>query len=68
VLRIKRRKGEQLLIDGDMTVEILDVKGGQVTLGFAFDPRHTIYRMEKVRPSETKPGVTANSNTKPSSS
>ncbi|MCP5405308.1 MAG: carbon storage regulator [Pseudomonadaceae bacterium] len=46
MLLITRRPGEAIVINGDITVKVVDIRGGRVKLGFEFPQGNTVYREE----------------------
>jgi carbon storage regulator len=46
MLLITRREDEAIVINGNITVKVLEVRGGRVKLGFEFPPGSTVYRQE----------------------
>jgi carbon storage regulator len=46
MLVLSRRIGEQIVINNDIVVTVVSVKGNQVRLGFNAPPEVTIYREE----------------------
>jgi carbon storage regulator len=46
MLVLSRRVGEQIVIQDDIVVTVVSVKGNQVRLGFNAPPEVTIYREE----------------------
>lgn len=46
MLLITRRTGESIIINGNIEVKIVDVRGGRVKLGFEYPEGNTVYRQE----------------------
>ena len=46
MLALSRKKGEALMINNDIEITVLEVKGDQVKLGIAAPKEVTIYRKE----------------------
>ena len=46
MLALSRKKGEALMINNDIEITVLEVKGDQVKLGIAAPKQVTIYRKE----------------------
>jgi carbon storage regulator len=46
MLLITRRENEAIVINGSITVKVLEVRGGRVKLGFEFPAGSTVYRQE----------------------
>ncbi|MEC9291826.1 MAG: carbon storage regulator CsrA [Pseudomonadota bacterium] len=46
MLLITRRQDESVIINGDIEVKIVDVRGNRVKLGFEFPDGSTVYRKE----------------------
>ena len=46
MLLITRRDGEAIVINGSITVQVVEIRGGRVKLGFEFPPGNTVYREE----------------------
>lgn len=46
MLVLSRKTGEQIVIDGDIVVTILAIRGGRVRIGFAAPPAVGIRRAE----------------------
>jgi carbon storage regulator len=46
MLLITRRETEAIVINGSITVKVLEVRGGRVKLGFEFPAGSTVYRQE----------------------
>jgi|GEM_PF-250026 len=46
MLLITRRTGEAIVINGDIEVKVLEVKGGRVKLGFEYPSGSTVFRQE----------------------
>jgi carbon storage regulator len=46
MLLITRRENEAIVINGAITVKVLEVRGGRVKLGFEFPAGSTVYRQE----------------------
>jgi len=46
MLLITRRESEAIVINGSITVKVLEVRGGRVKLGFEFPAGSTVYREE----------------------
>ena len=53
MLVLTRKLGESIVIDGQITVSVVDVTGGRVRLGISAPPRVTVDRQEvHERPKE----------------
>ncbi|MFZ2587965.1 MAG: carbon storage regulator [Alphaproteobacteria bacterium] len=46
MLLITRRPDEAIVINGSITVKVVDIRGGRVKLGFEFPEGNTVYREE----------------------
>ena len=46
MLYLVRKLGESIIINNNIRVEVVDVKGGSVKLGFEFPPDATVLRAE----------------------
>ena len=46
MLLITRRENEAIVINGSITVKVLEVRGGRVKLGFEFPAGSTVFREE----------------------
>lgn len=46
MLLITRREKETIVINGDIEVTIVEVRGGRVKLGFEYPEGNTVYRKE----------------------
>lgn len=46
MLLITRREAEAIVINGQIHVKIMEIKGGRVKLGFEFPAGNTVYREE----------------------
>ena len=46
MLYLVRKLGESIIINNNIRVEVVDVKGGSVKLGFEFPPDSTVLRAE----------------------
>lgn len=46
MLLITRRVGESIIVNGDIELKIVDVRGGRVKLGFEYPEGNTVYRKE----------------------
>jgi carbon storage regulator len=46
MLLITRRENEAIVVNGTITVKVLEVRGGRVKLGFEFPPGSTVFREE----------------------
>lgn len=46
MLLITRRPGEAIVVNGSITVKVVDIRGGRVKLGFEFPNGNTVYREE----------------------
>lgn len=46
MLLITRRENEAIVINGTITVKVLEVRGGRVKLGFEFPAGSTVFREE----------------------
>jgi carbon storage regulator len=46
MLVLTRRRGERIIIDGNVTVEVLDVRGDQVRLGITAPKDVAVHRQE----------------------
>lgn len=46
MLLITRRPGEAIVINGEIAVKVVDIRGGRVKLGFEFPEGNTVYREE----------------------
>lgn len=46
MLLITRRPDEAIVINGEITVKVVDIRGGRVKLGFEFPSGNTVYREE----------------------
>lgn len=46
MLVLSRKRGESIVIDGSITVTVLDVKGDRIRLGFEAPAEVPIYRQE----------------------
>ncbi|WP_319379927.1 carbon storage regulator CsrA [Thiomicrorhabdus sp.] len=49
MLVLTRREGESLIIDGDITLTVLSVKGGQVRIGIKAPKEVPIHREELLK-------------------
>jgi carbon storage regulator len=49
MLLITRRVSESIIINGNIEVKIIDIKGGRVKLGFEYPEGNTVYREELYR-------------------
>ncbi|MBF6057117.1 MULTISPECIES: carbon storage regulator CsrA [Thiomicrorhabdus] len=54
MLVLTRREGESLIIDGDITLTVLSVKGGQVRLGIKAPKEVPIHREELLKNDKTQ--------------
>lgn len=46
MLLITRRTDEGIVINGEITIRVVEVRGNRVKLGFDFPPGNTVYREE----------------------
>lgn len=46
MLYLVRKLGESIVINNNIRVEVVDIKGGSVKLGFEFPPEATVLRAE----------------------
>ena len=46
MLLITRRVGESVVINGDIELKIVEVRGGRVKIGFEYPEGNTVYRKE----------------------
>ena len=46
MLLITRKEDEAIVINGDIEVTVVDVRGGRVKLGFTYPDGSTVYRKE----------------------
>lgn len=46
MLLITRRTGESIIINGDIEIQIVQVRGGRVKLGFEYPEGNSVYRKE----------------------
>lgn len=46
MLLVTRRTGESIIINGDIELQIVEVKGNRVKLGFDYPEGNTVYRKE----------------------
>lgn len=46
MLLITRRKDEAIVINGDIEITVVEIKGGRVKLGFDYPEGNTVYRKE----------------------
>lgn len=49
MLRISRQKGDRIIIDGDIELEVLKIGSKNVQLGFKFPENKTVFREEVVK-------------------
>jgi carbon storage regulator len=54
MLVLTRKVGERIVIDNDIVIEVLQVKGNRVRLGIAAPAGATILRQELLHPDEKK--------------
>lgn len=67
MLLITRREQEAIVINGQIHVKIMEIKGGRVKLGFEFPAGNTVYREElfdKIQ-EENRAAALGNANTPP---
>ena len=49
MLVLSRKLGQRIVIEDDVTVEILEIRGNQVRLGFSAPPTKSVHREEVSR-------------------
>jgi carbon storage regulator len=67
MLLITRREAEAIVINGQIHVKIMEIKGGRVKLGFEFPAGNTVYREElfaKIQ-EENRAAALGSANTQP---